>query len=287
MNGVVNIYKPLGITSFGVVKKVRYIVGEKKVGHTGTLDPMAEGVLPVCIGKCTKIADKLTNENKSYRAKIRLGITTDTQDAQGQILSQSAVNIAEKEFYDTVSCFIGKINQVPPMYSALKVDGKKLCDLARKGVEVERKAREITVFNIEISDFDGESAILDVSCSKGTYIRTLCADIGEKLGCGAIMETLVRTKTGRFEIGEAVTLEEFEKNPEKYVIPAEEFFDYPKFYADEMQTAKIKNGVAIEADVTAGEMYRVYSDKKEFICLSTGISENGRKLLKLDTAMWN
>ena len=287
MNGVVNIYKPAGITSFGVVKKVRYITGEKKVGHTGTLDPMAEGVLPVCIGKCTKIADKITNENKSYRAKIKLGITTDTQDAQGQILSQTKVNVSENEFCSAVLSFVGKISQVPPMYSALKVGGKKLCDLARAGVEIERKAREITVFDIKISGFNGDSAMLDVFCSKGTYIRTLCADIGEKLGCGAIMETLVRTKTGRFELKDAVTIEEFEKNPEKYIVPAEEFFDYPKFYADKAQTAKIKNGIAIVADVTPGTIYRVYSDKKEFICLSEGITENNTTRLKLDTAMWS
>ena len=266
---------------------MRYITGEKKVGHTGTLDPMAEGVLPVCIGKCTKIADKLTNENKEYRAKIRLGITTDTQDAQGQVLTQQDVNISEDDFCTAVNGFIGKISQVPPMYSALKVDGQKLCDLARKGVEIERKAREITIFNIKISDFDGESATLDVSCSKGTYIRTLCADIGEKLGCGAIMETLVRTKTGRFDIEDAVTLEEFEKNFERYIIPAEDFFDCPTFFANDTQTAKIKNGVAVVADVEDGQMYRVYDNCKNFICLSIGITENGKSLLKLDTAMWN
>ena len=173
MDGIVNIYKPLGITSHDVIYKVRRILGIKKVGHTGTLDPEACGVLPVCVGKGTKLAGFITEANKEYKAVIRLGITTDTQDATGNILTESEPNISFEEFSEVVSQLIGEIYQLPPMYSAIKINGKKLCNLARKGIEVEREPRKITVYNIEISDFNGETAVLDIKCSKGTYIYEL------------------------------------------------------------------------------------------------------------------
>lgn len=283
MNGIINIYKPLGITSHGAVSRVRRILGMKKVGHTGTLDPDAEGVLPICIGKGTKIAGLLTDADKAYRAVINLGLTTDTQDASGEILTQSEVNVTEQEFVSVVNQFIGKIEQVPPMYSALKVNGRKLCDLARQGIEVERKAREITIFDIKISDFNGETATLDVSCSKGTYIRTLCHDIGQKLGCGAIMQSLIRTKSGIFELSESVSFEEFETDPEKYITAPDKIFShFPEYIANADETAKIKNGIRISADTEKGKTYRVYSDKGEFLALSVS---DGTKLI-MQTAFW-
>ena len=279
MNGIVNIYKPLGITSHGAVSRVRRILGLKKVGHTGTLDPDAEGVLPICIGKGTKVAGLLTDADKAYRAVIKLGIVTDTQDASGEVISECKPEVSEGLFNETVSQFVGKILQVPPMYSALKVNGRKLCDLARQGIEIERKAREITVFDIKISDFNGETATLDVSCSKGTYIRTLCHDIGQKLGCGAIMQSLIRTKSGVFEIKDSISFEEFEKNPEKYIVPPDKLFlHFPEYIANESETAKIKNGIRINVNIANGKTYRVYSDKGEFLALSEAVE--GKLIMK-------
>ncbi len=269
MDGIVNIYKPLGITSHGAVAKVRKILGMKKVGHTGTLDPDAEGVLPICIGKGTKLAGMLTDADKKYRAVIRLGIVTDTQDATGKVLSESEVNVSEEKFLETIKKFVGEIDQIPPMYSALKVNGEKLYDLARKGIEIERKPRKITIYSVEVSGFDGQRAYLDVSCSKGTYIRTLCHDIGQRLGCGAIMESLVRTKSGPFEIDKSISFEEFEKMPEKYIIPPDKMFlNYPEFIANEEETFKIKNGIRIFAEGPENQMYRVYSSNGEFLAIS-------------------
>ena len=279
MNGIVNIYKPRGITSHGAVNRVRKILGIKKVGHTGTLDPDAEGVLPICIGKGTKIAGILTDSDKAYRAVIKLGIVTDTQDASGEILSKSEVNVTADEFENAVNKFVGKIMQTPPMYSALKVGGKKLCDLARQGIEVERQPREITITSIKTTDFNGITATLDVDCTKGTYIRTLCHDIGQQLGCGAIMQSLIRTKSGRFNISEAVTLEEFEKSPEKYIIsPDKMFTDLPEIFLNDEDTRKLKNGIRINTNKIEGQTYRVYSQNGEFLALS--VSENNKLILK-------
>ncbi len=286
-NGIVNIYKPLGITSFKVVAAVRRICGVKKVGHTGTLDPEAEGVLPVCIGNATKAADMLTAADKKYRAKIRLGVVTDTQDMQGEILEKNEPCVTEEEFKKEVESFVGEISQLPPMYSALKVDGKKLCDLARKGIEVERKPRKITVFSIDVSEFKGDTAILDVACSKGTYIRTLCHDIGQRLGCGAAMETLVRTKSGVFEIEKSVSLEEFEKNPEQYITPVDIMFEeYEKITVEGETEKRILNGCTVPANVESGKIYRIYGKDGRFLCLSEGVGE-GKTCLKLKKAFFN
>ncbi len=275
MNGIVNIYKPPGITSHGAVNRVRKILGIKKVGHTGTLDPDAEGVLPICVGKGTKLAGLLTDADKAYRAVIKLGVVTDTQDASGEILSECAPFVSENDFISAVNSFIGKIKQIPPMYSALKVNGRKLCDLARQGIEVERKPREINIFSIEISDFDGITATLDVSCSKGTYIRTLCHDIGQKLGCGAIMQSLVRTKSGMFEIDNSVSFEEFEKNPAAFITPPDKLFmNLPEYVATEDESVKIKNGIRIKTQTENGKTYRVYSDKGEFLALSESVNNH-------------
>ena len=286
MNGIVNIYKPLGITSFGAVHRVRKICGVKKVGHTGTLDPEAEGVLPVCIGNATKAAGLLTAADKKYRAVIRLGITTDTQDAQGTVLSRCIPEVTEDEFCRIVKKFIGEIFQVPPMFSAIKKDGKKLYELARQGIEIEREPRKINIFSISVSEFDGDSAVLDVTCSKGTYIRTLCHDIGQALGCGAVMEKLIRTASGIFDISESISLEEFEKNPEKYIVPVDCMFaQFPEYRASGETEKRILNGCTVPADITPGETYRVYGADGRFLCLSEGINPEN-PCLKLKTAFF-
>jgi len=283
INGVLNVYKPLGITSNGVVTKIRRLTGIKKVGHTGTLDPEAEGVLPICIGKGTKVAGMLTDSNKAYRATIRLGVTTDSQDMTGNVITTSEVNVSRAEFEKTALDFVGEISQIPPMYSAIKQNGQPLYKLARKGVEVERKPRNITIFKIDIIEFSGETAIFDVYCSKGTYIRTLCADIGEKLGCGAAMGALIRIKSGGFEIADAVTLEYLEEHPEEIkalVTPPEKLFDYPDYQASAKETEKIKNGISLKTEkLEEGETYKVFSPDGEFLCISQ-VSEGFLKMLQ-------
>lgn len=211
INGILNVYKEKGYTSHDVVARLRGIVGQKKIGHTGTLDPDATGVLPVCLGKATKVCDLLTDKDKVYEAVLLLGKETDTQDITGEVLRESPVQVSEEEVEKAVMSFVGDYSQVPPMYSALKVNGKKLCDLARNGIEVERKAREVIIFEIEILKMELPQITMRVHCSKGTYIRTLCHDIGEKLGCGGCMESLKRTKSAEFYIGEALTLDEIEE----------------------------------------------------------------------------
>lgn len=211
MNGVINIYKIKGFTSHDVVAKLRGIMKQKKIGHTGTLDPDATGVLPICLGNATKLCDMLTEKEKEYIAKVQLGVTTDTQDMTGTVLSSKEVTASEEEVRETLSSFIGLYEQVPPMYSALKVNGKKLYELAREGKEVERKARSVTIHEIEVLEMNLPTLSIRVKCSKGTYIRTLCHDLGEKLGCGAAMAELERTKSGQFSLETAITLEELEE----------------------------------------------------------------------------
>ncbi len=211
LNGIINIYKEKGFTSHDVVAKMRGICGQKKIGHTGTLDPDATGVLPVCLGSGTKLCDMLTDKDKEYVAELLLGVVTDTQDISGKILEQFEVNVTEAQVREAVMSFQGDYMQIPPMYSALKVDGKKLYELARAGKEVERQARPVKIHEIEILEMNLPVVKLRVSCSKGTYIRTLCADIGEKLGCGGTMQSLLRTKVGIFELDKAVTLSQLEQ----------------------------------------------------------------------------
>ena len=211
VNGIINVYKEKGYTSFDVVAKLRGIFHQKKIGHTGTLDPDAQGVLPVCLGKATRVCDLLTDKDKVYKAVLLLGQETDTQDISGQILNQAKVNVTEQAVYDAVSQFIGRQKQVPPMYSALKVNGKKLYELAREGKTVERKPRPVHFYEIEILDISFPLVRFRVTCSKGTYIRTLCHDIGQKLGCGAAMESLLRTKVRRFTLDDAITLAQTEE----------------------------------------------------------------------------
>ena len=195
IHGIINVYKEKGFTSHDVVAKLRGIVGQKKIGHTGTLDPDATGVLPVCLGKATKLCDLLTDKNKTYEAVLLLGKTTDTQDITGEVLEEKSTEaLTEEKVREAIEGFIGDYEQIPPMYSALKVNGKKLYELAREGKVIERKARPVKILDIQILEIDLPKVRMEVSCSKGTYIRTLCHDIGEKLGCGGCMESLMRTR---------------------------------------------------------------------------------------------
>lgn len=211
VNGIINVYKEKGFTSFDVVAKLRGIMKQKKIGHTGTLDPDAEGVLPVCLGKATKVCDLLTDKNKEYEAVMLLGKVTDTQDISGKVLEEHEVNVTEEQVREKIMSFVGDYQQVPPMYSALKVNGQKLCDLARKGETVERKARPVKILSIEIEEVKLPRVKMKVACSKGTYIRTLCQDIGEALGCGACMESLLRTRVSEFTVEKALRLSEIEQ----------------------------------------------------------------------------
>ncbi len=206
MHGIINIYKEQGFTSFNVVAKLRGITHVRKIGHTGTLDPDAEGVLPVCIGNATALCDMLTDKTKEYETVMRLGITTDTQDISGIVLKETDVNLSEADVVSCVDRFTGDIEQVPPMYSAIKVDGKKLYELARQGKTVERKPRPVTIHSIGIISIDMPRVRMRISCSKGTYIRTLCHDMGQALGCGACMESLLRTRSGQFGLEDAFKL---------------------------------------------------------------------------------
>lgn len=211
MNGVINVYKEKGYTSHDVVAKLRGILRQKKIGHTGTLDPQAEGVLPVCLGTATKLCDMLTDKTKEYTAKMQLGVTTDTLDLTGSILSTGEVTCTESEVLEVMNRFVGKSEQIPPMYSALKVNGKKLYELAREGKEVERKPRPIEIFSLKVCEIAFPYVTFSVHCSKGTYIRSLCHDMGQALGCGAAMAELVRTRVDRFALADALTLSEIER----------------------------------------------------------------------------
>lgn len=230
INGIINIYKEAGYTSHDVVAKMRGILKQKKIGHTGTLDPDAVGVLPVCLGNATGLCDMLTEKEKEYEAVLYLGRVTDTQDAGGQVLEERQVSCDEQEVREVILSFRGQYEQVPPMYSAVKVDGKRLYELARQGREVERKARCVTISRIEILKIELPRVTMRVCCSKGTYIRTLCHDIGQKLCCGGMMEHLIRLRSGSFSLDTAITLERLEqlRDEEKVsecVIPTEAVFD--------------------------------------------------------------
>lgn len=265
-SGVLIVNKPQGVTSHDIVNRIRRLYSTKRVGHTGTLDPLATGVLVILIGRAAKAAEYLSADTKEYIATLRLGLTTDTEDVTGAVLSQSEDIPCYDNVVSVVKSFEGEILQIPPMYSALKVDGQKLCDLARKGVTVERKARPITVFSIECTPTDeATDYILKVKCSSGTYIRTLCADIGAKLGCGGVMATLCRSDAGGFSIDEAVTLEELESLElnERFALlkPIEKLFDclpsvkLPAFYEKlsrngcEIYQSKIRTSLPISSRV--------------------------------------
>lgn len=287
MDGVINIYKPIGITSFDVVRAVRKIAKTKKVGHTGTLDPLACGVLPICIGKGTKIVDYIMKGNKVYKAKMKLGVLTDTYDKEGKTLEINEVNVSENDIKSIINSFIGEIPQVPPMYSAIKVQGKKLYELARKGIEIERQARNITIYYIDILKIKLPYVEFEVKCSKGTYIRSLCYDIGEKLGCGASMWELERVQSGSFTKGNSILLEELsESNFSQSLIPIEEaLINYSKIKVDDKCKRLLINGVQVKdksllAGIEKNSLYRIYSENEEFLGLGKR-SDYGLKMEKL------
>ena len=248
VNGIINVYKEKGYTSFDVVAKLRGIFKQKKIGHTGTLDPDAEGVLPVCLGKATKVCDLLTDKSKEYEAVLLLGKVTDTQDITGTVLEEKDVKVTEEAVRETVLSFVGDYMQIPPMYSALKVNGKKLCDLAREGKTVERQARPVKILTIDILDVTLPRVRMRVHCSKGTYIRTLCQDIGEKLGCGGCMEELLRSRVGRYSLFESHTLAQVEAavadgTVQDMIDPVEAVLaEYPALYADSYGDRLLANG---------------------------------------------
>lgn len=249
MNGILNFLKPPGMTSHDAVAVVRRVLWTKKVGHTGTLDPQAAGVLPICVGQATRIVEMLQEDRKTYRAELTLGVTTDTQDRWGNVLAEKTVSVTEEQLTDAFIRFTGEILQVPPMFSALKVDGQKLCDLARQGITIERNARRQTIHAIHLIGFDGRKALFDVVCSKGTYVRTLCNDIGDFLGCGGTMSFLLRTATGAFDIRNSITLEELKacessERASKWLVSIDDAFSgVPKLYLSEEWVKMIRNGV--------------------------------------------
>lgn len=282
-NGIINIYKEKGFTSHDVVAKLRGILKQKKIGHTGTLDPDATGVLPVCLGKATKLCDLLTDKQKSYRAEMLLGRETDTQDIWGNTLQQKDVltlrdSITDEKILDVIHSFEGQYNQIPPMYSAIKINGKRLYELARQGVEVERKPRSIFISSIYNIEINYPYISMDVDCSKGAYIRTLCHDIGQKLGCSACMSSLLRTKSGSFTLDGAYKLSEVEELVnegvfESKIVPVDAIF--AELYKVSVPSALNKylyNGNSLPMDrlpdfdkIKLQKKIRIYDENNEFI----------------------
>ena len=270
MNGIVIVDKPQEWTSQDVTARLRRVFNTRRIGHGGTLDPMATGVLPVFVGRATRGVEFFEHAEKAYEAVLRLGVTTDTEDVFGNVLETREVQVSEGEFLGILEQFRGKIQQVPPMYSALKVNGQKLCDLARKGKEVERQPREVEIFELTCLEFTGETARLRVRCSKGTYIRTLCKDIGEALGCGGCMEALRRVQAGEYTIAEAVPLQELleTEEPEKYLRGVDTMFrNYPEAKLTANQEKRCRNGNSFSLHLPDGT-YRAYSQNGEFLMLA-------------------
>lgn len=285
INGILNVYKEKGYTSHDVVARLRGIVGQRKIGHTGTLDPEAEGVLPVCLGRATKVCDVLTDKDKTYEAVLLLGITTDTQDITGHILSECPVfglesKIDEDRVRADIMSFVGEYDQIPPMYSALKVGGKKLYELAREGKTVERKSRKVNIYNIQIKEICLPRIRITVDCSKGTYIRTLCHDIGEKLGCGGCMESLLRIRAGRFGLENSVRLDEIQRiiregRLNEILMRTDQVFeDLPSVYTKKKYDKLAHNGSPLEVTQITGcfcgsddgcRRFRLYDSRKEFV----------------------
>lgn len=279
MNGIINVYKEKGYTSHDVVAILRKIAGQKKIGHTGTLDPDATGVLPVCLGRATKLCDLLTDRDKTYEAVLLLGKTTDTQDISGEILKEHPTDhLNEAEVIKVIENFKGTYDQIPPMYSALKVNGKKLYELAREGKTVERKSRKVTIYQIHIKKIQLPRVRMEVTCSKGTYIRTLCHDIGNRLGTGGCMEELTRTKVGRFELKDSLKLEELRDlaqngRLEDALIPLDQMFsELQSVVPAEKYISKAYNGndffknqLSEDGKFCSGEKVRVYDAQGHFI----------------------
>lgn len=270
MDGIVIVDKPQGWTSQDVTARLRRVFGTRRIGHGGTLDPMATGVLPVFVGRATRAVEFFEHAEKTYETVLRFGITTDTEDMTGTVLTEENVSFTEEQLQETLAAFRGEILQVPPMYSALKVNGQKLCDLARKGKTVERQPRPITIHELTLVERGENTLRLRVRCSKGTYIRTLCKDIGEKLGCGGCMESLRRVAAGEYTVDEAVPLQTLldTEEPEKYLRDVDTMFrNYPAVTLTANQETRCRNGNAFSVSLAPGT-YRAYSQGGEFLMLA-------------------
>lgn len=300
MNGIMNVLKPAGMTSFDVVAVIRKISGQKKIGHTGTLDPSAVGVLPICIGNATKAIEFMIDKDKVYRAELTLGVATDTQDSSGNVISSHTVDADYDTILSAVKSFIGDIQQLPPMYSAIKIGGKKLYEIARQGETIERETRSITIYDINViriwdekslfrdgehyTEYSTKKVLFDVHCSKGTYIRTLCNDIGEKLGCGGHMSFLVRTRSGKYNLESALTFEEIKELASKNILnnsllPVETVFEeYDSIRLGEVDTFKYNNGVWVEFicdKCDKDTLKRVYDKDNVFLGIGE-LTNNGK-----------
>ena len=272
-NGILVIDKPAGWTSQDVAAKLRGVFHERRVGHGGTLDPMATGVLPVFIGRATRAAEFAESAEKEYIAGLRLGTVTDTQDTSGNVIETRPVTVTRAEVQAALAQFLGPIEQIPPMYSAIKINGQKLYELARKGKEVARKPRSITIHELELQAGGGAEYLLRVRCSKGTYVRTLCHDLGAALGCGGCMSSLRRTRAGSFTLRQALTMQQVlefaaEHDPQQLLMPADALFaEVSPLIVTMGQAAKLKNGAQIKDWQFAPGTYRVYAEDGEFLLL--------------------
>ncbi len=273
MTGIIIVNKPEGWTSHDIVAKLRRILGERRIGHGGTLDPMATGVLPVFVGRATRAVEFMENADKEYIAALRLGISTDTQDTTGNVISEKPANVSKEELEAVLDKFRGEIEQLPPMYSAIKVDGKKLYEYARKGAEIERKTRKITIHELEVvGQHEDGDYLLRVVCSKGTYIRALCSDIGDALGCGGAMSALVRTRAGAYRIETARAMDDIiaagpEKAPEMLMSLDSMFAMYPDAVIGEAGEKRCRNGLAPKLKNAPEGKFRLYSESGEFLAL--------------------
>lgn len=288
--GILNVNKEKGISSARVVSLVRRALDMKKVGHTGTLDLEASGVLPIVVGKATRVSDYMMTKDKVYETEMILGAKTDTLDAAGEITEKSDKKVSKEEFLEAMNTFRGEIEQIPPMYSALKVNGKKLYDLAREGIEIERKRRKVTIYDIKLLDFDFPKATIRVTCSKGTYIRTLVDDIGERLGTYAYVDELVRTRVGDFDIKDAIKSEDIlnlEKNDIiKALRPIDSALkDFDKIVLDRRYLDNLVNGQIVEVEEKVNDIIRVYAGDV-FIGLGKNYSENGKNFLKMEKVFY-
>lgn len=284
MNGIILVDKPCGWTSHDVVGKLRGILRERRIGHSGTLDPMATGLLVVFVGRATRAVEFAEADSKEYIAGLRLGVSTDTQDTTGNVLNTCEALPSKDELIAAANGFLGEISQIPPMYSAIKINGKKLYELARRGEIVERRPRKVTISKLELVGEDKCDYILDIHCSKGTYIRTLCSDIGDKLGCGGCMSSLRRVKAGAFSIAQAHTMEQIQAAADLggldgIIIPVDTLFsDKPDLTVNEFEEKKLRNGNTIKTKSADGT-YRVYSESGEFLLLAE-VKDNLLKTIK-------
>jgi len=256
LEGIINVLKPPGMTSSDVVVWMRRVLKVKKIGHTGTLDPGVAGVLPLCVGKGTRLAEYITEQGKAYRAEVTFGITTDSQDAFGNVVQVTPTELKQSDLERILPSFLGKLSQVPPMYSAVRIEGKHLYEYARQGIAVERKSREVTIYKIRLEKwYDGEfpRAILDIECSKGTYIRTISHDLGQALGCGAHMSYLLRVRSGPFQLQESWTLEEIEESVRDstypFLLPLTEGIDLPKVFLSADRANAFRHGLPTKREL--------------------------------------